>query len=124
MCILRPGFLFAASEFGNHALYQFQSIGGETEVGSYQPVLFMPRQVRNLVQTDDVESLMPIVDMRVENLLGEEAPQIFALCGRGRRSSLRILRASWSGCDGDGRVSDGATRSYTECCMDGEEACW
>lgn len=27
MCVLRPSFLFAASEFGNHSLYQFQSIG-------------------------------------------------------------------------------------------------
>ena len=49
ICILRPGSLFSASEFGNHALYQFQSIGGETEVGSYQPVLFMPMQLKNLV---------------------------------------------------------------------------
>ena len=24
ICVLRTGFLFAASEFGNHALYQFQ----------------------------------------------------------------------------------------------------
>lgn len=24
VCVLRTGFLFAASEFGNHALYQFQ----------------------------------------------------------------------------------------------------
>ena len=26
------------------------------------------------------------------NLLGEEIPQIWALCGRGSRSSLRVLR--------------------------------
>ena len=26
ICVLRTGFLFAASEFGNHALYQFQVI--------------------------------------------------------------------------------------------------
>jgi len=25
VCILKSGFLFAASEFGNHALYQFQA---------------------------------------------------------------------------------------------------
>lgn len=24
ICVLKTGFLFAASEFGNHALYQFQ----------------------------------------------------------------------------------------------------
>lgn len=27
VCVLRTGFLFAASEFGNHALYQFQVSG-------------------------------------------------------------------------------------------------
>jgi splicing factor 3B subunit 3 len=25
ICVLKTGFLFAASEFGNHALYQFQA---------------------------------------------------------------------------------------------------
>lgn len=29
---------------------------------------------------------------QVANLLGEEIPQIWALCGRGSRSSLRVLR--------------------------------
>lgn len=28
----------------------------------------------------------------VENLLGEETPQIYVACGRGPRSSLRVLR--------------------------------
>jgi splicing factor 3B subunit 3 len=27
MCVLKTGFLFAASEFGNHYLFQFQGIG-------------------------------------------------------------------------------------------------
>ncbi|CAA6670468.1 unnamed protein product [Spirodela intermedia] len=103
MCVLRTGFLFAASEFGNHALYQFQSIGDgpdveassttlmETEEG-FQPVFFQPRPLKNLLRIDQVESLMPIMDMKVTNLFEEETPQVFTLCGRGPRSSLRILR--------------------------------
>ncbi|RDX87904.1 Spliceosome-associated protein 130 B, partial [Mucuna pruriens] len=103
MCVLKSGFLFAASEFGNHALYQFKSIGEdedveassatlmETEEG-FQPVFFQPRRLKNLVRIDQVESLMPITDMKVSNLFEEETPQIFTLCGRGPRSSLRILR--------------------------------
>ncbi|KAL0361880.1 UNVERIFIED_CONTAM: Spliceosome-associated protein A [Sesamum radiatum] len=99
----RSGFLFAASEFGNHALYQFQAIGDdpdveassatlmETEEG-FQPVFFQPRKLKNLVRIDQVESLMPIMDMKVINLFEEETPQVFSLCGRGPRSSLRILR--------------------------------
>ena len=103
MCVLKSGFLFAASEFGNHSLYQFQSIGEDPEVESssatlveteegYQPLFFMPRKLKNLVQIDDVESLMPIMDMKVASIFEEETPQIFSLCGRGPRSSLRILR--------------------------------
>ncbi|KAK3409052.1 spliceosome-associated protein 130 A [Eucalyptus grandis] len=103
MCVLKSGFLFAASEFGNHALYQFQAIGEEADVEAssatlmeteegFQPVFFQPRGLKNLVRIDQVESLMPIMDMKVENLFEEETPQIFTLCGRGPRSSLRILR--------------------------------
>ncbi|PKU67093.1 spliceosome-associated protein 130 A [Dendrobium catenatum] len=103
MCVLKTGFLFAASEFGNHALYQFQSIGDgddveassatlmETEEG-FQPVFFQPRGLKNLVRIDHIASLMPIMDMKVLNLFEEETPQIFTLCGRGPRSSIRILR--------------------------------
>lgn len=103
MCVLKSGFLFAASEFGNHALYQFQGIGDDADVESssatlmeteegFQPVFFQPRGLKNLVKIDDIESLMPVMDMKVSNLFEEETPQIFALCGRGPRSSLRILR--------------------------------
>lgn len=103
MCVLKSGYLFAASEFGNHALYQFRAIGTdpdveassstlmETEEG-FQPVFFQPRGLKNLVRIEQVESLMPIMDMKIANLFEEEAPQIFTLCGRGPRSSLRILR--------------------------------
>ncbi|XP_014513669.1 spliceosome-associated protein 130 A [Vigna radiata var. radiata] len=103
MCVLKSGFLFAASEFGNHALYQFKSIGDEDDVEAssatlmeteegFPPVFFQPRRLKNLVRIDQVESLMPIMDMKVSNLFEEETPQIFTLCGRGPRSSLRILR--------------------------------
>lgn len=103
MCVLKAGFLFAGSEFGNHALYQFQAIGDgddveassatlmETEEG-FQPVFFHPRGLKNLIRIDHIESLMPIMDMKVMNLFEEETPQVFTLCGRGPRSSLRILR--------------------------------
>ncbi|KAF6148902.1 hypothetical protein GIB67_014273 [Kingdonia uniflora] len=103
MSVLKTGFLFAASEFGNHALYQFKSIGDDEDVESssakleetedgFEPVFFNPRGLKNLFRIDQVESLMPIMDMKIANLFDEETPQIFTLCGRGPRSSLRILR--------------------------------
>lgn len=108
LCVLRRGFLFAASEFGDHALYAFQSLGDDDETveasasglqqvegddGGYVPVFFTPRcPVENLELLDRVESLAPITDMKVSNLLNEEVPQIYAGCGRGSGSSLRVLR--------------------------------
>ncbi|KAK7270094.1 hypothetical protein RIF29_22995 [Crotalaria pallida] len=103
MCVLKSGFLFAASEYGNHALYQFTGIGDDDDVevssamleetqDGFKPVYFRPRKLKNFLRVDQVESLMPIMDMKVSNLFEEETPQIFTLCGRGPRSSLRILR--------------------------------
>jgi len=37
-------------------------------------------------------SLAPITDMMVADLAQEEASQIYTLCGRGGRSSLRVLK--------------------------------
>ena len=103
LCVLRKGFLFAASEAGDHSLYQFQGLGDddsvetsnitliETEQG-YQPVFFTPREFRNLELIDRIGSLAPLIDMKVANLLNEEVPQIYAACGRGPRSTLRVLK--------------------------------
>ncbi|EFN57738.1 hypothetical protein CHLNCDRAFT_56079 [Chlorella variabilis] len=105
ICLMRKGFLFAASEFGDHALYQFSSLGDDDEGGvesssatlmeteeGYQPVFFDPRPLSNLEALDRMDSLAPILDMKVANLAGEEIPQIYAACGRGSRSTLRVLR--------------------------------
>jgi len=54
---------------------------------------FTPRPLENLALADELESLDPIVDSKVLNLLpNSDTPQIFAACGRGARSSLRTLR--------------------------------
>ena len=103
ICVLKTGFLFAASEFGSHALYQFQGIGDDDDVESssatlveteegYQPVFFDPRPLRNLACVDEIESLCPVLDLQCHNLTGEETPQLYALCGAGARSSLKVLR--------------------------------
>jgi splicing factor 3B subunit 3 len=45
-----------------------------------------------LVLADELDSLAPILDAKVINYLGEDTPQIYTACGRGARSSVRILR--------------------------------
>jgi splicing factor 3B subunit 3 len=54
---------------------------------------FRPRPLENLKLVDELESLDPIIDSKVLNLSpNADAPQIFAACGRGARSTLRTLR--------------------------------
>jgi len=99
MCLLRNGYLFVAAEFGNHALFTFQGIGegdDSPETSSFTPysqhVYFTPRKLTNLDLEDEPSSLAPIIDMKVEDLAHEGNLQIYALCGRGPRSTLRVLR--------------------------------
>ncbi|RKO91294.1 splicing factor 3B subunit 3-like protein [Blyttiomyces helicus] len=105
LCLLKSGFLFVASEFGNHYLYQIDNLGDDdeeqTEFQSAEfpqdededlTVFFRPRPLRNLIPVDELESLSPLIDSKVLNLTDEDTPQIYALCGRGARSSFRILR--------------------------------
>ncbi|KAN0060282.1 pre-mRNA-splicing factor rse1 [Thecaphora frezii] len=107
LCILRAGFLFVASEFGSQHLYSFQKLGDDDDLpefastdyeehgaGLHPPALptFTPRPLENLIQVDELLSLDPILDAKVVNPLGADSPQIFAACGRGARSSLKMLR--------------------------------
>lgn len=104
ICILKSGFLFAAAECGDHTLYQFQGIGedeGEVEASAsklikaesgFEPVLFEPRALKNLLLIDEIESLSPVCGMSVANLFEEETQQMFALTGKGPWSSMKILR--------------------------------
>ncbi|KAJ7644170.1 CPSF A subunit region-domain-containing protein [Roridomyces roridus] len=102
LCILKSGFLFVASEFGNQCLYQFQTLGDDDNEIQYSSssypefgmsplphVYFHPRPLQNLVLADEIISFNPIIDAQVS---GTESPQIFAACGRGSRSSFRTLR--------------------------------
>ncbi|KAJ2455577.1 pre-mRNA-splicing factor rse1 [Coemansia sp. RSA 2336] len=97
--ILRAGFLFAAAqEGGNHQLYQFENLGDEIESPEFfsdsntEAAQFAAHELSSLVLVDEVESLSVMLRSTVANLAEEETPQIYALCGRGARSSLKIIR--------------------------------
>jgi len=101
MNVLKTGFLFVASEFGNHYLYQIAHLGDdddEPEFSSAVPLeegdtfIFAPRPLRNLVLVDELESLSPILGSHVADLANEDTPQLYCTCGRGPRSTLRVLR--------------------------------
>ncbi|CAG2252578.1 splicing factor 3B subunit 3-like [Mytilus galloprovincialis] len=101
MCVLKSGFLFVASEFGNSFLYQIAQLGDdddEPRFSSNTPLdegdtfFFSPRSLKNLVQVDEVDSLSPIMNCQIADLANEDTPQLYTLCGRGPRSTLRVLR--------------------------------
>nr|CAG8441343.1 1268_t:CDS:10 [Entrophospora candida] len=104
LCILRAGFLFVATEFGNPRLYSFTSLGDDNDEPEWSSKDFMDtdteapvayfnlRELQNLERADELESLNPLIDAKVLNLMDDDTPQIYSLCGRGAGSTFRILR--------------------------------
>ncbi|KAM7204044.1 Pre-mRNA-splicing factor rse1 [Naviculisporaceae sp. PSN 640] len=105
LCILKSGFLFSASECGNHQLYQFEKLGDDDEEQEftsndfptdpstpYDPIYFYPRPMGNLLLVESIDSMNPQVDAKIDNLTGEDAPQIYSVCGSGARSTFRTLK--------------------------------
>jgi splicing factor 3B subunit 3 len=81
-------------------LYQINSIGEEEEeliscdstMNININVRFNPRKLKNIEIIDEIQSLCCVTDLHVEDLVNEGTPQIYSLCGRGSRSTLRVLR--------------------------------
>jgi splicing factor 3B subunit 3 len=105
LLILKSGFLYVASETGNHNFYQFEKLGDddmETEFASdsfsadpakpLSPAYFRPRAAENVNLVESINSLNPILDCKITDLAGEDTPQIYAICGTGARSSLKTLK--------------------------------
>eukprot|EP00922_Rhytidocystis_sp_ex-Travisia-forbesii_P054171 GHVS01080361.1.p1 GENE.GHVS01080361.1~~GHVS01080361.1.p1 ORF type:complete len:1235 (-),score=154.80 GHVS01080361.1:223-3927(-) len=101
LCVLKSGHLFVAAEFANHQFYQFTGIGTsptDPTCTSAHPhgknaiVAFKPRALRNLSLSDELLSLSPTTALQLVDVSSTAHPQIFAACGRGPRSSLRVLQ--------------------------------
>lgn len=105
LLILKSGFLYVACESGNHHFFQFEKLGDddtETEFTSddfsantsapYDPIFFRPRTAENLNLMEAMNSLNPLIDSKVTNLTGADAPQIYSICGTGARSTFRTLK--------------------------------
>lgn len=103
LCILKSGFLFAASEFGKHHFYQFKKLGDDEPNftsddyshdfhASYSPVYFSPRLLDNLILIESINSSNPLLDCEVADLLGEDMPQLYMACGNAARSTFRTLK--------------------------------
>lgn len=102
------------------ALYQIAHLGDDDEEPEFSSAMqleegetffFAPRPLKNLIQVDELESLSPIMAthvrtglvllvkltlsslyIQISDLANEDTPQLYVACGRGPRSSLRVLR--------------------------------
>lgn len=105
LCILKSGFLFVAAENGNHLFYQFEKLGDDDDeiefesdsfpidpLDTYTPIYFKPRAAENINLVESIDSLNPLIDCKVTNLLDDDAPQIYTLNGAGARSTFRTLK--------------------------------
>ncbi|KIW05001.1 hypothetical protein, variant [Verruconis gallopava] len=113
LCIMKSGFLFAASESGDHGLYQVMALGDESDDPvfssesisrdfpqvlypdsrvSYEVNMFKPRPFQNIDLASSLNSLHPLMGLQVVNLEYQEAPELYAICGAGPRSTFRNVR--------------------------------
>ena len=101
MCVLKTGFLFIACEFGNHYLYQIAHLGDDDDEPEFSSAMsleedetffFEARPLKNLVLVDELDSLSPITSCQIADLANEDTPQLYVACGRGPRSTIRVLR--------------------------------
>ncbi|CAL8090375.1 unnamed protein product [Calicophoron daubneyi] len=101
MCVLKTGFLFVASEFGNHCLYQIAHLGDDDDEPVFSSAMpleegdtfyFAPRPLKNLIEVDVLENLSPIMSCHIADFANEDTPQLAVLCGRGPGSTFRLLR--------------------------------
>lgn len=60
--------------------------------GEVEAVLIEPRALRNLVLVDEVDNFAPLTELRAADVTREGSVQLCALCGRGPRSTVRVLR--------------------------------
>ena len=82
-------------------LYQIARLGDdddEPEFTSAMPLeedetfFFEARSLKNLVLVDELDSLSPITSCQIADLANEDTPQLYVACGRGPRSTMRVLR--------------------------------
>ncbi|EMC92310.1 hypothetical protein BAUCODRAFT_151722 [Baudoinia panamericana UAMH 10762] len=108
MLLIRKGYIYVAAENGNSKLYHVNDLAEDPEVephnnftsdgvssdpaATYEPTYFTPRGLTFTSLAYDVPGLNPLMRTKVDNLTGEDAPQIYAIQGTGNSSVLKTMR--------------------------------
>lgn len=107
MLIIRKGFIYIAAENGDSGFFHIDDLADkETDnddlwsslefpsepTDRYEPVYFWPRPLKYTTLSLNLPSLSPLMRTKVDNLTGEDAPQIYGVSGAGNRSSFKMLK--------------------------------
>ncbi|KXT17476.1 hypothetical protein AC579_5690 [Pseudocercospora musae] len=108
MLLHKKGFLYIATENGNSQLYHVDDLADDLEfephnnftsdgvspdpAEAYEPTYFQPRELTMTHLAVDVPGLHPLMRTKVDNLTGEDAPQIYGIQGTGNKSLFKTIR--------------------------------
>jgi len=81
-------FFFLLSPFLCCSSFPFLQFRSKTE----KVPLFQPHALSRLGVADEIQSLSPLMDLKVMSQPNDDTPLFYAICGRGPKSTLRILR--------------------------------
>ena len=82
-------------------MYQIAHLGDDDDEPEFSSAMqleedetffFEARPLKNLVLVDELDSLSPIISTQIADLANEDTPQLYVACGRGPRSTMRVLR--------------------------------
>lgn len=110
LLLSRSGWLYVASESSDQYMYQIIRLAeedGQPEWSSedfpmrtpwepepYEPIYFDYRSLEaepNLEVLQTFQKMNPIMESKVLNLTGTDAPQIYSICGNGARSTFKTV---------------------------------
>ncbi|KAI7171011.1 hypothetical protein D0869_15364 [Hortaea werneckii] len=108
MLLIRKGYIYIASEHGDSKLYHVNDLAEDMDfephnnfssddvspdpADAYTPTFFKPRGLMFTSLATTQPSLHPLMKTKVDNLTGEDAPQIYAIQGSGANSRFKTLR--------------------------------
>ncbi|WPH03421.1 Hypothetical protein R9X50_00630100 [Acrodontium crateriforme] len=104
----KKGYLYVSAENGNNKLYHIDDLAERPEVEPHNtfssdgvssdpqepitPTYFQPRGLKYTTLAVDSPSSHPLMRTKVDNLTGEDAPQIYAIQGTGNKSVFKTIR--------------------------------
>lgn len=110
--LIRKGYIYIAAERGPSKLYHVDNLGDDADFEPWNtfdsnglsadpadrldPVYFQHRDLKLVSDMTEVPGLHPLIRTKVDNLTGDDAPQIYAVQGTGNKSLFKTIRHGMS----------------------------